>query len=193
MKKILLIACMLFVSGLYAQNWEKNYDYVDDCICGLSKVKKDGKIGYVDKKGTVVIPLIYSEGLTFNEGLVAVNKNNKWQYLDSTGAVITEPLYDDALTFAEGLAAVSKDGKYGFIDRTGKIIIPYTYPNARSFSEGLAPIGNNKDLWGYINAKGEFVITPQYNFADIFVNNEARVMKGDKMFYINKENKKVHE
>ena len=77
MKRICLLIMIFSAMGLKAQKWEKNYDFVDDCICGLSKVSKNGKIGYADKQGKEVIPLLYSEGLTFNEGLVAVKKEIK--------------------------------------------------------------------------------------------------------------------
>ena len=46
---------------------------------------------------------------------------------------------------------------------------------------------------GYIDDKGKMVINPQYDFADSFGNGEARVMKGDKVFYIDKDNKVLHE
>ena len=47
MKNILLLALLFPLLGVHAQKWEKNYDYVYNCVCGLSKVKKDGKILYM--------------------------------------------------------------------------------------------------------------------------------------------------
>jgi hypothetical protein len=96
-------------------------------------------------------------------------------------------------TFHNGIAAVMKNGQYGYIDFTGKVLIDFQFMNARSFSEGLAPVSNAKNLWGYIDDKGKMVINPQYDFADSFGNGEARVMKGDKVFYIDKDNKVLHE
>ncbi|MFM2360197.1 MAG: hypothetical protein RLY16_2190, partial [Bacteroidota bacterium] len=62
MKQLLLLLLMWPVLSLQAQKtpaWEKNYDFVDECICGLSKVGKAGMVGYVDKKGEVLIALEY--------------------------------------------------------------------------------------------------------------------------------------
>jgi len=193
MKRLLLL--LLFPLPFYsdAQKWAKNFDFVDQCICGLSKVGKDNKVGYADINGNVVIPLIYDEGLAFNEGYTAVRKGGTWIILDSTGKQLSDAQYEDAENFHNGIAAVMKNGQYGYIDFAGKVVIDFQFMNARGFSEGLAPVSNAKNLWGYIDDKGKMVINPQYDFADSFGNGEARVMKGDKVFYIDKDNKVLHE
>lgn len=193
MKNLLLLIFLLPSVGLLAQKWEKNFDFVDQCTCGLAKVKKDNKIGYVDKEGKVMIPLEYAEGLSFNEGYVAVRKDAKWLYLDSTGKAITEAIFEDAMSFEGGLAVVSKDGMYGYINTKGETAINFLFRNARNFSEDLAPATNAKGFWGFIDKKGSWVIKPQYDFADNFAAGEAKVMKGDKSFYIDKANKMLHE
>ncbi len=193
MKSLLFFLFVMPALGMQAQSWEKNFDFVDQCICGLSKVSKDGKIGYVTKQGKVVIKLIYNDGLTFSEGLVAVKSDGKWMYLDSTGKIITEAVFDDAMSFTNGLAVVSKGGLYGYINRKGELVIPCQFATAKNFSEGLAPAANAKGQWGFIDQAGNWVIKPQYDFTDYFVNNEARVMKGGKLFYIDKDNKVTHE
>lgn len=91
------------------------------------------------------------------------------------------------------MAAVSKGGLYGYINKTGTIIIPLAFSNARNFTEGLAPAANAKGFWGYIDEKGNWVIKPVYDFTDNFEKGEARVMKGQKIMYIDKDNKLLHE
>ena len=193
MKKLLLLLLMFPAIESFAQNWERNYDYVDDCVCGLSQVKKNGKVGYVNKKGIEIIKLQYDDGLPFNEGYTAVKKGAKWLYLDSTGKAITDAIFEEALNFSHGMAAVSQNGKYGYINTSGKIVIPFEFSNAHPFSEGLAPAANLKGLWGYIDNTGSWVITPMYDYTDNFINGEARVMKDSKEFYINIKNIMVHD
>jgi len=192
MKKILVLLLLFPIPGSYSQKWEKNYDFVDNCVCGLSKVKKNGKIGYVNNKGVEVISPQYDEGLTYSEGYTTVRMDSKWLFLDSTGKAITQAIYDDALSFKNGLAAVSRNNLYGFIDYTGREVIPFVFSNVRSFSDSLAPAANAKGYWGYIDTKGEWVIKPVYDFSDSFENGEARVMKDQKFFYIDKKNKFIH-
>jgi hypothetical protein len=57
--------------------------------------KKDGKYGYVNSKGIVVVDYIYDDATEQNKyGYVAVKKDGKWGALDQTGKVIVEPKYD---------------------------------------------------------------------------------------------------
>lgn len=57
--------------------------------------KKDGKYGYVDKKGNAVTEFIYDDATEQNEyGYVAVKKNGLWGSLDKDGKVIIEPQYN---------------------------------------------------------------------------------------------------
>ncbi|MBL0056889.1 MAG: WG repeat-containing protein [Chitinophagaceae bacterium] len=193
MKKILLLVFVLPGFIVFGQKWEKNYDYVDNCVCGLSKVKKAGKVGYVNKEGVEVVKPIFDDGNTFNEGYAAVRLGEKWHFIDSTGKAITEPLFDDAINFSNGMAVVAKNNQYGFINTKGELVIPFQYSNARNFSEGLAPAANTKGYWGYVDVKGNWVIKPAYDFSDCFQNGEARVMKGQKIVYIDKNNTVVHE
>ncbi len=193
MKKILLLVLFFPILGSYSQKWEKNYDFVDDCICGLAKVKKEGKIGYVNKDGVEIIKPQYDEGLTFHEGLTAVRKGSKWQYIDSTGKSISNGQFDDAFNFSEGLAAVGRNNKFGFINTKGDMVIDFEFTNASGFSEGLAAAANAQGLWGYIDTKGNWKIKPLYSFANNFDKGQARVMKGDKILYIDKDNKTVQE
>ena len=56
--------------------------------------KKDGKYGYVNEKGIVVVDYIYDDATEQNKyGFVAVKKDGKWGALDSKGKVVIEPTY----------------------------------------------------------------------------------------------------
>jgi hypothetical protein len=72
MKKYLLFAMTLVLHNGYTQSWTKNYEYVDDWNCGLAKVAKDQKVGFVDTKGKLIVALVYDEAFAFSEGYAAV-------------------------------------------------------------------------------------------------------------------------
>lgn len=56
--------------------------------------KKDGKYGYVNEKGIVVVDYIYEDATEQNKyGYVAVKKDGKWGSLDAKGKVVVEPTY----------------------------------------------------------------------------------------------------
>lgn len=56
--------------------------------------KKDGKYGYVNKEGIVVVNYIYDDATEQNKfGFVGVKQNGKWGCLSSKGEVVIEPTY----------------------------------------------------------------------------------------------------
>jgi hypothetical protein len=89
------------------------------------------------------------------------------------------------------LAAVATKDGWGYIDVAGNFVIRPQYDAARGFREGLAAVSNKKGQWGYIDKKANIVISYQYHMAENFENGVARVMRGDKVININKENKLV--
>lgn len=54
--------------------------------------KKDGKYGYVDKSGNVVVDYIYEDGTEQNSiGFAAVKKDGNWGSINKAGAISKEP------------------------------------------------------------------------------------------------------
>ena len=57
--------------------------------------KKDGKYGFVDKEGNVVVDYIYDDATKQNEfGYAAIKKDGKWGSIDEKGTVVQEPTYN---------------------------------------------------------------------------------------------------
>lgn len=57
--------------------------------------KNNGKYGYINKQGQVIVDYIYDDAKEQNEyGYLSVNKNGKWGSLDKDGNVIEEPKYE---------------------------------------------------------------------------------------------------
>jgi hypothetical protein len=168
----------------------------------------EGKYGFRDCKGTVMIEPQYEIAGGFSEGLAAVAMNREWGYIDISGKTVIEFKYDAALNFSDGLAAVSENGLWGYIDKTGNTVIPCQFEGAGDFSEGLAPVmtrssGVDPDVheikvmkvhlfcsvsdrssWGYIDKTGKIVIPAQYRNVGLFSEGRARVQVGDKWGYI---------
>ena len=57
--------------------------------------QKDGKYGYVDKKGNIVVDYIYDDATEQNEyGYSAVKQNGLWGSIDKSGKIVIEPKYN---------------------------------------------------------------------------------------------------
>ncbi len=146
----------------------------------------DSGIGFIDRKGNVIIPSdLYDYADPFSEGLAVVCKDGKSGYIDKTTSVVIPIQYASAYPFSEGLAAVKKDDKWGYIDKNGEIVIPIKYGSAKPFSEGLAVVSENYKC-GYIDKNGEIVIPIQYGYAEDFSEGLAAVKKDGKWGYIDK-------
>ena len=117
----------------------------------LFPIIENGKYGYIDQAGKVVIKPQFDLAKSFSEGLARVKVGDKWGFIDLTGKVVIHPQFDSdpnnqenntRLDFHEGMAAVTLDkgSKWGYIDQTGKMIIAPKYGLADRFSEGMAKV-----------------------------------------------------
>ena len=128
----------------------KIYDKIEDFSKGLAAVKFNGKWGYIDTTGKVVIPLKYDSARDYSrglKGLAPVKLNGKWGYIDTTGKEVIPLKYDSVMNFYTDLSPVKLNGKWGYIDMTGKEVIPLKYDDAYSFTEGLARVKFNSEYF----------------------------------------------
>jgi hypothetical protein len=125
---------------------------------GLTEVRKQGLVGYVDESGKEVIPCKYQSAGDFSEDVVNVRLNNKWGYIEASGRQVIPHAYDIGLEFTEGLARVAiREGSayyFGFIDKKGKVVIPLIYTDAKDFQGGVAEVLLD-GKWIFINQKGQ--------------------------------------
>lgn len=87
----------------------------------LFPVRLQGKFGYADPNGQVVIKPAFDAARLFSEGVAAVQKDSKWGYIDSTGKAAIEARFEGAGDFCEGLARVRDGARWGFINSTGRM------------------------------------------------------------------------
>lgn len=66
----------------------------------------NGKYGFINSSGQIVISPKFEWADTLSEGLAAVVVGRKWGYIDSTGNFVIKPQFDYANSFVEGMASV---------------------------------------------------------------------------------------
>ena len=157
----------------------------------LFRFVQNGKAGYIDRAGKVVIKPQFSaygnSGDEFHDGLLEIGGSGG-RYVDVTGKFVFDRGH--GWDFYEGLAASfdREHQKVGYIDRSGEFAISPrfdTYPNGyvSSFSDGLAGIAVGK-RYGYIDHTGEFVIQPRFLHATDFRDGMARVVVEGPCVYV---------
>src|ERR1051326_6639459 len=114
----------------------------------LSLVRCDnGKVGYIDSQGRLMIACRYDAGHDFSEGLAAIgvrslipgesrsgggespaeSSNFQWGFIDQNGTPVIPAQFPFVQDFSEGLAAVQIHGKWGFIDQNDAFAVPARY------------------------------------------------------------------
>ena len=151
----------------------------------------NGKCGYLNSSGEIVIEPKFDTARPFSEGLALVTVNGLKHFIDSSGQIVLSEIEDDDLSlhfidsFNSGLCLADiysiKDELYGrcFIDREGNIVIPPSKEDERvnfssSFSEDLAKVETANGI-GFIDTKGNIAIKPQFYDAHDFHDGIAAV------------------
>ena len=135
----------------------------------LKAVYVDGRWGYADHSGKVLIKPQFDAARPFIDGLaqvgivneelpeLAARPNIKWGYIDETGRILVELRYTVLGRFSENLAAAavldadkperpalgpghSLNLKWGYVDRSGREVIPLQFLAAGDFAQGLAHV-----------------------------------------------------
>lgn len=171
----------------------------------LSVKYEDGKYGFVNGEGKLVIPYQYHFALDFSDGMALVcNEDLQIGYINTKGELVIPYQYDNPAErngndFHEGLCAVMVDGEhewFSYIDKTGKQAFPGIFSQDGDFSEGLAAVRTTGEHYqsGYIDHTGKMVITlPEGWWGRKFHDGVAQIQKADSCFIIDKTGKRLFQ
>jgi hypothetical protein len=155
---------------------------------------KNGKWGYMDAAGRVLVDPQFSDAKPFREGLGAVYFNGKWGFVGANGEIAIPLQFDDVRDFSEGLAAVRVGYKYGYINQKGQWVIQPIYSQGplynvggADFHDGLAVVARG-DKYAFINKSGK-VVSAVYDEVMPFREGMAAVRVGNLWGFIDKTGK----
>lgn len=177
----------------------------------LFPVEVDGKYGYIDKTGQIVIAPKFDDASPFSEGmariLVGDHESGAFGYIDTTGKIVIKARFKGAGLFNEGVAIARDNKGLGAIDKNGRFILRLKSAkqdaHVEGFREGLTAVGLNwKEsygfYYGFIDLNGKVVIPAKYHDAKNFSEGLAAVQvygAGDTRFglygFIDKKDKLV--
>lgn len=145
-----------------------NVDVLDSIGLYLIPFEKGNKVGFINKKGFVVIKPIYDEhkGEFFSEeNIVAVRKEKKWSVIDCTGKELLPFKYSLIFPSCDSKLVVLEtwDG-YEAMDLTSepfKVISKNEYKPIFPFRYGYAKV-KKEGKWGIFNSSGKLVLDTKY-------------------------------
>lgn len=83
---------------------------------GYAAVCQNGKWGYADSKGELIIACQYEDAESFENGFAAVCTDKTWGYIDETGNQVIKPQYEAVTAMSDqGTAAALQGGKWTLI------------------------------------------------------------------------------
>jgi hypothetical protein len=101
---------------------------------GLARFIKNGKIGFIDKEGSVIVSAKFNFVRSFSENLAAFCEGCK-------------EIKIGEYTSIEG-------GKWGFINKAGEVTIEARFDKAGNFTKGRTEIVNGSEIY-FINKEGK--------------------------------------
>ncbi|TAF67294.1 MAG: WG repeat-containing protein [Cytophagales bacterium] len=164
---------------------------VDEKMRAKVRHKDEGKWGFVDEQGELVIAAEYDEVSDFEDNIAWVKIDNKCGLIDPEGHTIVPIEYDEIAPkkFEESLVRVEKSNRYGFVNNSGELIVPCIYDEAGYFREGLAYVKKD-NKYGFVDESGEVVIPLRYDEIQIyekyfgFYKGKAKMRIGNRQGYV---------
>jgi len=175
---------------------------------GLTAIETEGKVGYIDRTGSFVIPQKFLYGGSFHDGMAIVVVEGpcfaflfgdlvplpaglrqsgalcKYSFIDRAGSILSGR-FDGVEDFSEGVAPIQVGKLWGYVDKSGTIVVPPRFSAAVPFSDGLALVSEGS-LYGYIDHTGSYVIRPQFKDAESFAEGLAVVGEPFRCWYIDR-------
>ncbi len=147
-------------------------------------VVQNGKYGYINHQGEVVIQPQFLWGSDFEGGHGTVYVCGRLVSIDQAGTF--SPL---KYSHRKDVLSPRKSGdKFGFVDDVGVFKIPAVFTDVLPFSDGLAAVKVG-DSWGFIDKTGTQVIQPIFQAAYYFREGVAYAEKDGESLLIDKKGK----
>ena len=162
------------------------------------QVEKNGKTGFRNLDGKIVIEPKFDAAEMFSEGYSAVQVGDKWGLIDETGKYIIEPKFEYLGSVHNRLLSNRTNDKYGFVDIAGQEKIKPQFDWVDEFSEGLCAVRNDNGKLGsgkngYIDTTGKLVIDFKFIYAGKFESGKAKAQIDKDFVTIDKMGKTIEE
>ena len=161
-----------------------------DSELGPLPTTKGRKWGYINTKGEWVVRPQFEYAGNFHNGLAKVVVKGKTGYIQKDGTMVIEPRFDGGENFYDTITVVLENDKSQYINTRGEILFGerfcYDWPFQNGVAEGRTCKYNEEDeeLWGAIDANGEYIFTPQFESAPKFLNKNAALAQKDSLWGI---------
>ncbi|UIR54474.1 WG repeat-containing protein [Sphingobacterium sp. SRCM116780] len=131
----------------------------------LAVVSKAGKYGYINKKGKIVIPLLYDDAYDFEGGYAVIKQNEKYGLIFADGKIKLPAKYENLSPIGSpgSFYCAKLKGKFGVINLDDSLILPFDFDNEFE--------GDQWDKMYYVKENGrgaQWIYSDSFNFLGKF-------------------------
>lgn len=167
-------------------NMGNNGEFTD----GLLSVTKNGKCGYIDTTGKIIVPLKYDECDKFTHETATVWLGENCGLIDRTGKLIIPVKYsmvddtrDNTIVQVSTYNKTTETAKFGLFTRSGKVLLPISYDEIGYIINGITMLKQSKH-YGYYIVDTKMIIPCKYDEAKNFTEGFAAVAINKKWGFI---------
>ncbi|MED3561353.1 WG repeat-containing protein, partial [Bacillus xiapuensis] len=133
------------------------------------KKREDGKFGYIDEQGNVIIQPQFSAAEAFSQGRAIVNDSddysNRYGVINRNGQLVIQAEYEQIFNLGEDRYQVGKaidpkspylGAKYAVANVEGRLLTGFVYSEITKYKDGVASVTNNQDTF-FIDRNGNRV------------------------------------
>lgn len=149
------------------------YDSVRHFSDGLAGVRVEGRWGFVDSQGQMVILPQLSDTYGFADGYAPAAIAGQWGLMDRQGKWVILPQYKSVWHVNHGLVRVETESGWGALDLKGRWVIQPQYSFLGELVEGRRQACDTEHHWGFLDASGGAAIPFRYGSGGRFSGGMA--------------------
>lgn len=163
-KMFCLILMIVVLTGSWAFAQENRYDALG--FYGerdMWPVQRDGKWGFVDAEGALIVPCEWDDVNMAVGGRAPVCKDGKWGAIDRTGNIIVPCEWTMLFVYEDGGFVVNDNGRSGALAADGSVLVPCgRFDSVGTVIDGARRIREDES-WGLCTEDGTVITDCQWN------------------------------
>jgi hypothetical protein len=157
-------------STLIDNNFDSAYAFNFDG--SVACVLKYDKVGYINRKGKLVVPMIYDDGVIdyIDNGLIRVTVNGAEAIIDSVGNYVTAFDMNHENITVTSYRSTEHNGKPNYLDAKGHLVFSDTnsYDRIDVTNDGKYFMVKKDTLYGLIDSTEKILLPLKYKYMDEF-------------------------
>ena len=156
----------------------------------LYPILQDGKYGFIDSLGKIIIPCTYDWVDGFSAGTAVVMTDDQAGFINKEGKVILPLFYEEANPFYKGLAIVKMNGKYGLVHKTGRQVLPFEFEDISwNNKQDEIIVALKLGVYYFYSLSGKILFEGKFEKAGDFNSGKAYIIKDGKYGFIDSKGK----